>query len=57
MTREHTGIDPRGPRFGQALTGSATLAAFVLDAPFVLVGLAVVLGAGSVLGARFNLWA
>lgn len=57
MTRRTDGIDPRGPRFGQALTGSLALGAFVFDAPSVLVALALVLGAGSVLGPRFNLWA
>jgi hypothetical protein len=57
MTSRRKGIDPRGPRFGQTLTGSLALAAFVFDAPLVLAALAVVLGAGSVLGYRFNLWA
>lgn len=57
MTGGTDGIDPRGPRFGQALTGSAALGAFVFDQPGVLVALAIVLGAGSVLGYRFNLWA
>lgn len=57
MTRSTDGIDPRGPRFGQTLTGSLALAAFLFEAPGVLVALALVLGAGSVLGYRFNLWA
>lgn len=57
MTNPTDGIDPRGPRFGQTLTGSLTLAAFLLDLPELVAGLAVVLGAGSVLGYRFNLWA
>jgi hypothetical protein len=57
MTQRTTGIDPRGPRFGQALTGSISLAAFVFDLPEAIAGLALVLGAGSVLGCRFNFWA
>lgn len=57
MSRRTDGIDPRGPRFGQTLTGSLALGAFVFEAPGVLVALALVLGAGSVLGPRFNLWA
>lgn len=57
MTQDDTGIDPRGPRFGQTLTGTLALAAFVVGEPWVIVGLAAVLGAGSVLGKRFNLWA
>jgi hypothetical protein len=50
-------VDVRGPRFGQALTGSLALAAFLLDQPLLVAGLAAVLGAGSVLGYRWNLWA
>lgn len=57
MTRPRTGLDPRGPRFGQALTGSLTLAAFLLDQPLLVAGLALVLGAGALLGPRSNLWA
>lgn len=57
MTDRTDGIDPRGPRFGQALTGSLTLAAFLLDLPELVAGLAFLLGAGSVLGSRFNVWA
>ena len=50
-------IDPRQPRFGQAITGLAALVAFVLGVPLVLPILAVVLGAASILGPRFNLYA
>lgn len=57
MTQRSAGIDPRGPRFGQALTATLALAAFVLEAPALLAVLALLLGAGSVLGPRFNLWA
>lgn len=57
MPSQRKGIDPRGPRFGQTLTGSITLLAFLLDAPTVVGLLALVLGAGSVLGYRYNLWA
>lgn len=57
MTSQRNGIDPRGPRFGQALTGSIALAAFLVNAPVVVGALTLVLGAGSVLGYRFNLWA
>ncbi len=49
-------IDARGPRFGQSLTGTLALAAYILDLPLLVAGLALVLGAGSILGSRFNLW-
>lgn len=49
-------IDARGPRFGQSLTGTLSLVAFLADLPILVAALAVVLGAGSLLGSRFNLW-
>ncbi len=57
MPRQGTGIDPRAPRFGQALTGTLTLVAFLVAAPWVVAGLALVLGAGATFGSRGNLWA
>lgn len=50
-------VDPRQPRLGQAITGAVLLGGFVLDAPVVLPILAVVLGAASILGPRFNPYA
>lgn len=49
-------VDARGPRFGQALTGTLSLAAFVLDQTLLVAALAAVLGAAAVLGPRWNLW-
>lgn len=57
MTSRTEGIDPRGPRFGQTLTGSITLVAFLLDQTWLVAGLAVILGLGAVGGYRYNLWA
>lgn len=57
MPRDRTGIDPRAPRFGQALTGTLTLGAFLLDAPWLVAALALLLGAGATFGSRANLWA
>lgn len=57
MAANTDAIDARGPRFGQTLTGTLALAAFVLDAPLLVGVLAAILGAGSVLGYRWNLWA
>lgn len=49
-------IDPRGPRFGQALTGTLALSAYVLDEPWIVAGLALVLAGGAIGGPRLNLW-
>ena len=50
-------VDPRQPRLGQAITGVVVLFGFVLDLPVVLPVMAVVLGAASLLGPRFNPYA
>ena len=50
-------VDPRQPRFGQAITGVAVLVAFILRAPIVLPVVGALLGAASLLGSRFNLYA
>lgn len=50
-------VDPRQPRFGQAITGLVLIVGFVLDLRVVLPVLAIVLGAASLLGPRFNLYA
>ncbi len=50
-------VDPRQPRFGQAVTGSVLAVAFVLGWTPALPILAAVLGAGSLLGPRGNLYA
>lgn len=50
-------VDPRQPRFGQAITGIAVLTAFILKVPVVLPIVAAVLGFASILGPRFNLYA
>ena len=47
-------IDPRGPRFNQAVVSLLLLTAFVLDAPPVVPGVAVVLLAGAALGPRWG---
>jgi hypothetical protein len=48
-------VDPRQPRFGQALTGTVLAVAFVLDWAPTLPILAAVLGAGALIGPRANL--
>jgi hypothetical protein len=50
-------VDPRQPRFGQAVTGALLALAFVLDWTPLLPALAAVLGAASLLGARANAYA
>jgi hypothetical protein len=49
-------IDPRQPRFGQAITGTLALLAFILQWPEVVLALAVILGFASTLGPRFNVY-
>lgn len=50
-------VDPRQPRLGQAITGLVLIVGFVLDLRVVLPALAIVLGAASLLGPPFNLYA
>ncbi len=50
-------VDPRQPRFGQAITGTALALAFVLSWPIVIPAVAVVLGAASLLGPSANVYA
>lgn len=50
-------VDPRQPRFGQAVTGVALLVGFVLAWPPIVPILAAVLGAASLGGGRANLYA
>lgn len=50
------GVDPRAPRFNQAVTALAIAAAFLLDAPLLLAAPALWLAAAAFLGPRFNLW-
>ena len=47
-------IDPRGPRFNQAMVTLLLLVGFVLDAPVLVPAVAVVLLAGSALGPRWG---
>jgi len=47
-------IDPRGPRFNQAVICILLLVAFVADWPVVIPGVATVLVAGALLGPRFG---
>jgi hypothetical protein len=49
-------VDPRQPRFGQFLTGTAALVAFLFQWPALLIALAVILGLGA-LSPTTNLWA
>lgn len=51
-----TPIDPRGPRFNQAVLSVALLVSFVLDVWVVAPVFAVVLGLGAALGPRFGLF-
>ena len=50
-------VDPRQPRLGQAVTGVALLAGFLLDAPMVLPILAAVLALASIGGPTLNPYA
>jgi hypothetical protein len=50
-------VDPRQPRFGQAITGTVLLLGFLAQLPIVLPVLAVVLAGASLLGPRWNLYA
>jgi hypothetical protein len=50
-------VDPRQPRFGQAVTGSVLLVGYLLDWPLVIPILAAVLASASLLGARANPYA
>jgi hypothetical protein len=47
-------IDPRGPRFNQAVISGLLLVAFVANWPWVVPALATVLLAGALLGPRFG---
>ena len=49
-------VDPRSPRLGQAITGTALGLAFVLRWPVVIPVVAAVLGGASLLGSRANLY-
>lgn len=55
--REDGSVDPRIPRVGQAITGTAVLAGFLLDVPQVLPVIALVLAAASLGGPRANVYA
>jgi hypothetical protein len=50
-------VDPRQPRFGQAITGIALLVAYLGEWPVVIPIVAGVLAAASLLGARANIYA
>jgi hypothetical protein len=50
-------IDPRQPRLGQGITGAALLVSFLFGWGPILPVLAVVLGAGAVIGPKANLYA
>ena len=54
MTRVPKPIDPRGPRFNQAMIAVLLLVAFVLDWPPMVPIVATILVAGAVLGPRFG---
>ncbi len=54
-------VDPRVPRFGQGVTGTLLLVAWIADARWpaaraIVPALALVLGAAALLGGRWNLW-
>ncbi|MDP9389668.1 MAG: DUF4395 domain-containing protein, partial [Actinomycetota bacterium] len=46
-------IDPRGPRFNQAVLTAGLLGGFMLDVPAVVPAFALVLAAGAALGPRW----
>jgi hypothetical protein len=50
-------VDPRQPRFGQAITGTVLLLGFVMDVPAVLPAIGAILAAASLLGTKANLYA
>jgi hypothetical protein len=50
-------VDPRQPRFGQAITGIVLLLGFVFDWPVLLPVIGAILGAASLLGPSANLYA
>jgi hypothetical protein len=50
-------VDPRQPRLGQAITGSSLLVSFVFGWRPVLPALAVILGAGAIVGPKANVYA
>jgi Domain of unknown function (DUF4395) len=50
-------VDPRQPRFGQAVTGGILLLGYLLDWPVVIPALAAILAAASLLGPKANLYA
>lgn len=50
-------IDPRQPRLGQGITGTALLVGFLLDQPLLLPVLAVILAAASLGGPAINPYA
>ena len=50
-------VDPRAPRFGQALTATLLLAGILLAEPLLVVGVAVVLVTAVLTGYRVDLWA
>ena len=53
-TRSPSPIDPRGPRFNQAVVTALLLGAFVVGQPLVVPAVAAVLLAGAVLGPRWG---
>lgn len=53
-TRSPTPIDPRGPRFNQAVVTVLLLGAFVFEQPLVVPAVALVLLAGAALGPRWG---
>jgi hypothetical protein len=50
-------VDPRQPRFGQAVTGVVLAVGYLLDWPVVLPIVGAVLAGASLLGPRGNLYA
>lgn len=50
-------VDPRQPRFGQAITGTLLAAAYFVDWPVLIPVLAAVLAGASVFGPRANAYA
>ena len=54
---ESATVDPRAPRFGQALTALSLLAGVLLGEPLLVLGVAAVLCTAVLTGYRVDLWA
>ncbi len=56
MSEQGVRVDARSARFGQILTGTFSVTAFVADAPVLVLIVGAVLTFAAVFGARWNVW-